>query len=332
VEILKRDVIIAIDGGGTYTRTVACNINGNIISSALRGGSHPQKNKNAKSNVCNSINEVIEKANININDIRILVGGFAGLNSDEDMKWAEQLINIEGLRCQKVLVNDAVIAQNGAFSGKSGIVCIAGTGSTVLGLNEDGRIIKNYDFQYSTKAAARYFSYEALFHIITKRSKNEKNTFIRSVFEYWNVKNIDELSKLIYDCLAHENPESIQKISQMAYLVTSYAEKGDSDMEFICKKVLNTLCLGANIVASRFSENIIPISLIGGIFNSAYIKQLMQSCISDNDWIKECFIVEPEASPIIGAILIAYDKLGIKMDKISLSRMIHCEKRLQLYK
>jgi glucosamine kinase len=329
---LKRDVIIAIDGGGTYTRTVACDTQGNILSSALRAGSHPQKNENAKGNVCDSINEVIEKANINMNDIRLLVGGFAGLNSHEDMKWAEQLTNNEGLRCGKVLVNDAVIAQSGAFLGKSGIVCIAGTGSTALGLNEDGNIIKNYDFQYITKAAARYFSYEALFHIITKKSKNEQSTFTRSVFEYWNVNSIDSLSKRLYDCLLHENPESIQKLSQMASLVTSHAEKGDSDMELLCKKVLNTLCLGANIIASRFSENTIPIALMGGVFNSTYIKQLMQSCISDNDWIKKCFIVEPEASPIIGAIVIAYDRLGIKMDKISLGRMMDWEKRLQLYK
>jgi glucosamine kinase len=328
---LKREVIIAIDGGGTYTRALATDFKGNILSSAVKEGSHPQKSRSATENVHDSIKEVIARGNIDIEDIQIIVGGFAGLNTNEDMKWVEQLTNLEGLQCEKVLVNDAVIARKGAFLGKSGIVCIAGTGSAVLGLNEDGRLIKSYDFQYKTYAAARYFSYEALFYLITKKTNKEQSEFVSRVFEYWGVKNIDELSNSLYYHLSHVNPETIQKLSQMASMVISHAENGDIDLENLCIKVLKSLSLGANIVSSRFSENTIPISLMGGVFNSTYMRNLMQDCLADSELVKKYSIIEPQASPIVGAMLIAYERIGVKLDKVALDKMIDCEKRLKLY-
>lgn len=329
---MNKKAVIGIDGGGTYTRVVITDLEGNILSTALQSGSHPEKNRNAKENVRGAIKEAILKADIKEKDIRMVVGGFAGLNSKEDLVWAEEFTDIEELRCTRMHINDAVIAQEGAFLGDSGIIAICGTGSIVLGRDERGGLIRNYDFQHNARAGSRYFSYDALFDLMIRESEDSENEFMQEILRFWEAEDIEDLSKVLYHKLAHINIDVIQKLSEMAPIVINYAEKGNEGCRKVCDNIAKSLSVGINLVASQFSEDIVSVAFTGGVFKSNYIRQLMKDNLTVDNYYKQFSIIEPKVSPCIGAVLIAYKELGISLEETLLSNLIKSDEKLSLYR
>jgi glucosamine kinase len=69
-----------------------------------------------------------------------VVIGIVGYDTPSDLNWIAPLTKLPELTCPVWHVNDAVSAHSGALMGRSGIIVIAGTGSIIVGITEDGTI------------------------------------------------------------------------------------------------------------------------------------------------------------------------------------------------
>lgn len=308
---MSQNIVIGIDGGGTYTRVAVADLFGNILGFSKNNGSHPGKNKNAKQNVKMAIIDALKNANQEIENVSYVVGGLAGLNKPEDIEWAKQFLEIDGLNARKKIVNDAEVAQFGAFLGGVGVLAIAGTGSIVLGRTESGAIVKNYDFHHDSEASARFLSYSVIYEIITQRILPEDQQLVDAILAYWEIEDIDSLRTIATKGFLDNHVEAIQKLSKMATLVTDESIKGNKIAHRACEKVVTSLMTGVQLVSSTFISEEVPVAFVGGVASNPYIDEMLQKQLVIEGMNKRLVYSSPQLSPVLGAVLYTYHELGI---------------------
>ncbi|MEH7344341.1 BadF/BadG/BcrA/BcrD ATPase family protein [Bacillus sp. JJ1532] len=322
---MNQQIVLGIDGGGTYTRVVVANLKGNILGFSRKAGSHPGKNKDPLKNVNMAIKGALEEAKQPEQAIQYIVAGFAGLNEEKDKQWATDLLLNRELLVPTAVMNDAEIAQYGAFLGESGILAIAGTGSIVFGKTEKNKKIRNYNFHHDSKAAARYLAYSVIYEIISKNPPPNEQAFVSSVLHYWGVESIQQLRLLASIGFDHNQIDSVQKLSNMGRIVTSGAANGSGIAQRACHHVANSLITGIELVASMFSSNPVPLSLIGGVANHPFVKSLILKQLESNNF-KQFTYSSPKLAPALGAILYAYHMMGIQVNEEVLNNLIYTNK------
>ena len=323
---MTQGIVLGIDGGGTYTRVVAADLEGRVLAFSKKGGAHPEKNENPKQNVQSAIADALLMANQPPEAVTCIVGGFAGLNKPADKEWATKYVKLPGINCPVIIVNDAEIAQYGAFLGSHGLLAIAGTGSTVLGKTETGKLLVERDFHYDSNASARYLSYAAIYEIISKNAGLEDQPLINRVLDYWHVVDIEELRLIASKGFSTNPVQAIKKLSQMGPIITEEASKGSDIAIRSCGKVAKSLVTGIELVSSNFSSTTVPLALVGGVANQPYIKALVLENLKTSKTQKIITYTEPKLSPPLGAVLYAYiEALRIGKDQNAVNQLILSE-------
>ncbi|MCK0473230.1 BadF/BadG/BcrA/BcrD ATPase family protein [Halalkalibacter sp. APA_J-10(15)] len=306
--------VIGIDGGGSHTRVVVVDTEGNVRSYVERGASSIKKDLNAVTNAQQAIEEALFQASIDVKNVKGLTAGIAGLDSEEDYKWANELTRIEGLECSKWIVNDAVVAQSGAFLMKPGIVAISGTGSIIFAINEMGKSIRNYDFHHYAYSAARFLSYEAIFGVLSENTNKSDQLFIENVLSYWDLRTIDQLRSLGMRGFLADRRERDKYVGKMGPLVTEAAEGGSDLARRICDRAIEQLAVGIGILGSCFSSSSVSVACIGSVLTSPYMKKTLTEVLQKNNG-KTYKVQEPILSSVSGAALMALVNSGVSIDQ-----------------
>jgi glucosamine kinase len=180
-------IVIGLDSGGTYTRVLCTEMSGQILTRIQTGGANPEKNADAEYNVQTAIVQAIADSGHTPQQVAGLVAGFARLDSQKDMTWAERFTAIPGFEMGPYCVNDAVVAHAGALCLQAGIVAIAGTGSIVFGVTEASLHISNYDFRHHTGTTARDLGYDMVFRILAGETTDVDAGLVERILTHFEV-------------------------------------------------------------------------------------------------------------------------------------------------
>lgn len=138
---------IGMDGGGTKTKAVICDEKLNILHEETGGPSNflLLGTEKVSETLLKLIQECKKKLDINYGDIASIVLGTTGAGRRNDAETLERAFIKYASDRGAVLPafrveSDARIALEGAFSGKSGSILIAGTGSIMFGKDCSGQI------------------------------------------------------------------------------------------------------------------------------------------------------------------------------------------------
>ncbi|SER23963.1 glucosamine kinase [Gracilibacillus ureilyticus] len=316
----RLDVVIGIDGGGTHTRVLIADLEGNKLSYTEKGASSIKKDLKAVENVHEAIREALSLASCEISNVKGITAGIAGLDSVEDYKWADELVSIEGLNCPKWIVNDAVIAQSGAFLMEPGIVVVSGTGSIIFAINESGKEIRNFDFHQYAYSAARFLSYDVIFEILSGNINHTDQHLVEAVLTYWNVKNINELRLLGLEGFIEDERERNRFFGRMGILVTEAANDGSDLAKRVCNRSIHQLVVGIEILGSCFSSDFVPVAYIGSVLASPYMKTVLTESLQQRSR-KIYEVRDPVLSAVSGAVLMALTKLELPITEEIINRL-----------
>jgi glucosamine kinase len=299
------NVVLGIDGGGTYTRVAITDLDGNLRSYVeWKGGASIHKDSNAKENVFNAIHLAAKKANCELDNIVSLVAGIAGYDKESDLEWVRELTNIDGLKGVSQHVNDAVIAHKGALISKPGIIAISGTGSIIYGITETERHIRNYDLYYYANTAARCLSYNSVHRIIAGETDQTDNEFVNKVVKHFSANDLSALVKYGSEGFIHDYKQRTKLFGDMASIVTDAALEGSNLAINICSQAASELVTGIRLIGANFKSDTVSVALIGSVANSRFIKNTIYKTLSQKN-NKEYLIKEPVLPAVLGAIILA---------------------------
>jgi N-acetylglucosamine kinase len=295
-----------MDGGGTKTKCVLTDINLNPIYETTGGPSNflVIGTEKVSETILNLLTDYTSSQKIASNDIEAIVLGTTGGGRRSDAEILESQI-IKDASQKSIAINkfrvesDARIALEGAFSGKSGSILIAGTGSIMFGKDEVGEIHRVGGFgrfigdegsgyrigRIGLNAVARYFDGRA------------KSTKIADLLDKeFSISSSEELITEVY--------RNNFNIAAVAPLVFDAAENGDKIAQRILEDEADELLLHISAMKAKLNVELLKVSLIGSLLTTAnYFSYLFNEMVVRR--FNDVKIREAEHSPEFGAALLA---------------------------
>ncbi len=302
--------VVGIDGGGTKTAAELCSLDGSVVASSHGGPSNFQVIgvDRAARTIVDLVSTCCHSVNCESSAVAAVVAGLTGAGRPGDQQRMAEGLKTEGVRrgfssMSIAVESDARVALEGAFSGKEGIIVIAGTGSIVFGKNQQGDI-------HRAGGWGRYLSDEGSGYTIGKEA-------IRAVAKMMDGVGI---KTSLATMLAKEFPLDTQEaiihamykdnfdVASVVPVVLAAAEKKDKVATKILDDAAAELMGVIGAVALKLSKGRgkkkIPLSFIGSLISNENIySKKLQTAIRKK--LPGLVLREPEANPAHGAALMA---------------------------
>jgi len=317
------NVVLAIDGGGSRTRCIAFDESGNALGSGESGpANHLLVDRSTvAASVKNAIGAALTAANETLGHVSLVAAGLAGVDYDGSGK-AEMRELFQDLGFGNTLIEgDMVMAHAGALAGEPGVLALAGTGSSVLGISRDGDRVKVGGWgplfgdeggayrigQAALRAAARDFD-----------GRGPKTGLTQAIVNELGLKSFRESVDAVY--VKGIEPREVAKLSKTA---NEIAETGDEVARMILETAGSELaeCVAAAVVQLGASESTLEVSYEGSVITSC---KLMRDsfCKYLASEIPAVTVVAPQFSPVVGAYLLGRAKLGLDNDDRMRAKLI----------
>jgi len=277
-------VVVGVDSGGSKTRALAVNVDGDVVGYAESGGGNPGHD----AAFCENIRDAIRRSAsvCGIGAVVRVVAGIAGYDRPGDDEWAEASTAVPGLAAARVQVNDAVIAHFGAMGGQSGITSIQGAGSMIFAKLEDG--VSEGD--------------EAL---------------VDRLLAAWGLDSLEDFRESMSRSRDQDDRLIHNKMGSIAPIVTHEAMNGSPSASLVCQEAAGNIVDGVRLLGRMFRDEQVSVTLIGSCVRSPAISdEVLRRLTAANE--RKYVVVDPKYSAVVGAVLLALEQERVVLDERSM--------------
>ncbi|HEY5788683.1 MAG TPA: BadF/BadG/BcrA/BcrD ATPase family protein [Microlunatus sp.] len=309
--------VIAVDAGGSHTRVGCFAMDGSTLSRTRGGGGSPDHNDDAERNVSSTLLRCLQEADLEPADAVGMAAGMAaihrvGSNQGSVVNdWAARYLSLPSLTCPRTIVNDAVTAHRGALLGQPGVIVVAGTGSMILAISEDGRQVESGQLQHYA-GGARHLVQGMLQLILTDDSMPADASFLAEVLSYWQADDTAQLRERILALETTDRNDAKRRYGDLAPRVTACADTSplaDRALRNLTGKTARGIALLAPLVGSK------PVlaSCIGALATDPrFVARLADDLAGYSG--SPARLVPAALDPLSGAALLAYEVAGVRTD------------------
>ena len=294
--------IIGVDGGGTKTEVVVCNLHGHIVAREIGGSSNP--NDIGNDAMLKTVGCLIEKALPNDCDCADIGLGISGIFTAGSEEFLEKGLKKRFSFLDKVRAySDRDSALNCAYNG-DGCIVIIGTGS-VGAVRKGGKVKDIGGGGYLIDDALSGFDLgrEALNAVLCANDGIGEKTVITDLFNELTGENIRKHLKIVYQ-------KGKAYVASFAPLVFTSLEKNDEVSKRIMKKCVSGFIRLLLAVYKAWGKDKCEITLFGGLSGRIdVIKEYM--C----DEVKEKIIFKTPEHPIIYGLIKGFISDKTEADK-----------------
>ena len=302
--------VVGIDGGGTKTAAVVCDLEGSIHAEAQAGTSNALNIgfENAAKTILDLIEECRRTLGCTISQFGFIVAGLAGMGREADRLHMESMLKKMAAAWDWDLADlsietDGRIALEGAFRGKPGIVIIAGTGSLIIAKDARGIIHRagGWGRIIGDNGSGYAIGREALRAVIRGiDGMGPKTALTKLLARNFGLDSHESIMNAVY--------KNNLDIASIAPLVIETAGKSDATADNIIRNEALKLTDGVAVLLRHFKARQVPLAFAGGLLsiNSVYSKKVRANLRRRFPKIR---FQEPEQGSMLGAALIAIRKL-----------------------
>ncbi|WP_041083878.1 N-acetylglucosamine kinase [Thermotoga profunda] len=290
---------LGIDAGGTKTRIITCDETGRVISSALGGpGNHLDI---GIEKLMATISECLKNMKQNSNEVDACVLGLSGAGFSK--KSCDKLCELMKpvIPAKRIMVvNDCLIALIGSlgYIRKSGAIIVAGTGSMIVGIDENGNIYRvgGWGHIIGDIWSAYGIAFEAVKEVMRYwENRGEFTNLVQYVEEILNLHCVDDVLRYFY---VDKHPKS--HLASFAPFVLKCARENDHIARMIVQRSLEELINATGPVLKSIHSDFL--SYTGGLFEEPYFFNSVQESMKRNFGIS---LQEPYLPPVGGALIMA---------------------------
>jgi N-acetylglucosamine kinase-like BadF-type ATPase len=275
--------LLAIDGGGTKCLVVFMDKMGHMLGQG-KAGSCNYQGIGRDATVLELIHG-IQEALVDVGkgagetnsytdiEIECAVFGLAGLDTAYDRHIITGLVNevLERLHIQVqhlAVENDGFAALVGATDGQPGILVIAGTGSIVFGINEQGETARTggWGHRVGDEGSGYWIGKQAVTAILKAYDgRGEATRLGEWIFPHLGMNHAEDVFNWIYS-----SDYSVEKLGELSRLVSLAAAAGDQEAENILTAAGHELFLGVRAVIQQLQIKDKPFTMIlqGGVLQN----------------------------------------------------------------
>ena len=321
-----RKAVLAIDGGGTSTRSLAIDSSGAILGGGEGGPSNHilAPWDVVRASIEAAIHGGMAQAGLTPEEVCCISLGTAGIGPNGEGKEVIEDLTREILPVEKVTATgDMVIAYHGAIMGDRGVVANAGTGSVVYGVSPSGasrqvggwgHVLGDEGSAYdiavrALRAGARHFDGRGPFTTLVDRLPEalEVSDFIQVAFKIYGL----DMSR--------------EEISALARVVGEEAQGGDAVSQQILRSAGEELALAVAVAIRELGleETAVPVSYIGSVFASGecivrpFAEAVLMRC-------PRATVLPPKFPAVIGAFILGAREAGWRITEPLLMNIKKC--------
>jgi N-acetylglucosamine kinase-like BadF-type ATPase len=305
-------LLLAIDGGGTRTRCIAVDPDGGIKG---EGESGPSNHLHVPMDVATAALRAATAAALSASgaaetDVALVSAGLAGVDFD-GTGASDGAGMLRSIGFDRVAVyGDMVIAHRGALAGEAGVVALAGTGSSVLGIGNDGTMIKagGWGPLYGDGGSAYQLGRLGLAAAAEAYDASGPMTsLLERLPKALGVGAFPDTVGRLYSDL------SVQlSVAALARVVDACAEEGDEVAAGICRQAGIDLARAVMAVVHRLSLREKLVSYQGGVLKrSRRVRTAFVEALTADG--AEIEVRRPRVDPIFGAVLLGAEAAGWRL-------------------
>lgn len=306
-------LIMGVDGGGSKTYAVITDAEGKLLGEGLAGGANYQKIglDRAMDHISTAMKHALKQAGLQYDDLDFVQYTLAGADREADIIRLESgLKQIPAANWN--LACDTMAGLRAGSPDNVGIVLVCGSGTNAFGRNAEGKVVQTGGFGYlfgdyaggnhmaieTFRAAVRSWEQRDIPSILTER-----------IPAYLGYSSMEALLHDYWDRQIGTVP------SELTIVLHEAVQAGDELSIRLLTNVGYELGIAARSVIKRmgsFGVDIIPIVLIGSIFQRGKSSFLLQSLEETLRKQQSNFTIEiPDMEPVFGAVLMGMDQLQL---------------------
>ena len=304
-------MIIGIDGGGSKTQFLLCNLEGQELASLVRPSIHYHQVGFAtyQSTIQRGIQSLCQASACKERELQFICIGVPGHGElAADTQQLEQLA-AKILPCPYELLNDVKLAWAGALACQAGISILAGTGSMAYAIDERGQNLRSggWGQVFGDEGSAYWLGKEAC-RLFSKMAdgRSEKGPLYDLMKERLGLSRDFDLIQYIYQMAdQRKGIAGLASVLHQAYLA------GDAAAWELFLRAAHELAEMVQALLPRYcGPRPVKVSYNGGVFRSggAFIEELEQALKMQNCPV---IVSSPKLSPVAGACLYSAQKLGL---------------------
>ncbi len=304
-------MIIGIDGGGSKTEFLLCNLEGKKLAYFVRPSIHYQQVgfRAYQNTICEGIESLCKETFCNRKDIDFICIGVPGYGeSAVDTAQLNQLA-AEIISCAYELLNDVKVAWAGSLACQAGISILAGTGSMAYAVDEEGQNLRTGGWGeiFGDEGSGYWLGKEAC-RLFSKMSDGriKKGPLYNIVKEHLAISTDFSLINYVYQ-MADQRKE----MAQLAQLLYQAYMAGDLAAGEIFSQAASELAAMVNGVLRLYrGKRPVRLSYNGGVFGAG------KSFVAELDRVLKIYcdsviLQAPKLNPVAGACLYGAQKLGL---------------------
>lgn len=271
--------VIGIDGGGTGSKGITADMNGDILLRFVGGPTNYNGNKKKEidSNVYSLLKEAT--AGRKISDCQAVCIGSAGISNPDAARYLEDAVKAKGFNCPIMIVGDSMTAHAGALKNKDGIILIAGTGAICFGRKDNGQAMRvgGYGHIIDDEGSAYDIARRMMREVVRAADGRAEDTILRGlIFERLRISSVGDLISWLYD-----KERTKKEIAGLAVLLTEAVERGDKAAQRIVEEAAEGL-VETTVPVVDFFEGKAVIALSGSVLKNdkdiraSYIKKMQE--------------------------------------------------------
>jgi N-acetylglucosamine kinase-like BadF-type ATPase len=303
------DLLLAVDGGGTRTRSAVADLEGRILARGFGGNSNIQIRSLAE--VGEALTTAIEGAILQIpggqwkgdgaawrsGRIAAACFGLAGVDTKEDEAKVSGWVRDQAVARRFSVLNDSELVLACGTPEGVGVALISGTGSICLGRTVDGRTYRVGGWGPLTgdEGSAYDLAARAL-HLVTKTAdgRAQAKGLVRAALTHFSQPDVPALVHLL-----HASSTTSTDVAGLSTTVLDLAARGDAVAAALVDTAAAELVEQVQVVLRTLGLEKPPFAMAGGMLRS-HLKTLLLARLGG-----QLGQVTHVTDPILGAIALA---------------------------
>jgi N-acetylglucosamine kinase-like BadF-type ATPase len=239
----------------------------------------------------------------------------AGADLPEDFVLLQESVQVLNLAQIVIIKNDTMAALRSGTTRSWGVVVVCGTGFNAAGVSPEGKeIIFPALGQISGDWGGGHSLSEEMIRSVMRAwdGRGSPTLLTELVLGALSASSVENLLSMLY----HEQVDS-QRLLDLVPLLFDAAEQGDQVAQELVVRMGTEVAVSANALIRRLSmtDRDVEIVLGGSIFKGR--GDLMLNTIDRlvHEVAPEARIVRPHHEPVVGAVLLALEAIGVAVDE-----------------